>query len=207
MPRTAAAPRTPSPSFSSRVARWALALGVLGSAGCPRTPRGLYLDALGDQTEMAVIYNGFGTALRLRATYLSPAFRAELAEERRRLTGCTDEAHARFVQMMAEDAATYHEVIFTAESDIEAKTEFTGVGDDKWQIRLEADGAEQPLVTVYRVRDVSALHEMLYAHKNLWNELWIARFERKTAEPTTLRFTVGSGWGHDELLWTSDQLR
>jgi hypothetical protein len=173
---------------------------------CAKSPRNLYLRALDDHTEMAVVYRGFGTALRMRATYLSDTFRTTLAEERQRLVGVDLADHERFLGFMAEDGAAYHEIVFTAESDIEADTQF-GETDDVWQLRLLADGVEETLVTVYKVRRPNALHTQIYAHMNLWNELWIARFARTVAEPQEVRLVVGSGYGHDEIVWGAEQLR
>jgi hypothetical protein len=175
------------------------------ASGCV-TARGQYLRTLDDHTGMGVVYRGFGTALRFRATYLSPGFREALAEERRRLLDADASDHARFLSQMESDREAYHEVVFTAESDVETRTEF-GDTDDVWRVRLEADGVPQPLVTVYRVRDVHALHEMIYAHKNIWNDLWIARFERITPTPGVLEFQVASGFGHDEVQWRGEAVR
>ncbi len=186
-------------------ARW-LSVAIVTLWGGCATARGQYVRALDDHTGIGVVYRGFGTALRFRATYLSPGFREALAEERRRLLDADAADHARFLTQMESDREAYHEVVFTAESDVETRTEF-GDTDDVWRVRLEADGIPQPLVTVYRVRDVNALHEMIYTHKNIWNDLWIARFERVTANPGVVEFQVASGYGHDAVEWRGEAVR
>ena len=173
---------------------------------CAKSPRNLYLRTLDGQTELGVVYSGFSTALRMRATYLSGSFRHALADERRRLIGVDEADHERFLALMADDGAAYDEIVFSAESNVEPLTRF-GESDDVWQLRLIADGVEEPLVTVYQVRKPSALHEQIYAHLNLWNELWIARFQHTVDHPSKVEFSVGSGWGHDTVTWTVDQLR
>jgi hypothetical protein len=181
-----------------------LLLLLLGA--CAKSPRTLYVRELEDNTELGVVYRGFATALRFRATYLSPTFRTELANERQRLLGESPEEHQRFLAVMADDNSAYHEVVFTAESDIETQTEF-GDSDAHWRVKLFANGTEEQLITVYHVREPTALHHMIYAHKNLWNELWIARFARTVTDPTEVKFAVGSGWGHDEVSWDAEQVR
>jgi hypothetical protein len=188
---------------------WTKGLGpaalIVLMSGCA-TARSQYIRTLDDHTGIGVVYHGFGTALRVRATYLSPGFRDALAEERRRLLNADAADHGRFVAMMQSDEEAYHEVVFTAESDVETRTTF-GDTDDAWQVRLRADGIPQPLVTVYRVREVTALHEMIYTHKNLWNDLWIARFERVTPTPGVVEFEVASGYGHNAIRWQGEAVQ
>lgn len=62
-------------------------------------------------------------------------------------------------------------------------------------------------VSINRGRAPTALHEMIYAHKNIWNELWIARFARTVNDPSTITFSVGSGYGHDTVTWGAEQLK
>lgn len=182
-------------------------VALLLLVACAKTPRGLYLDTLDTQTEALLVSHNLGTALRLRGTYLSPSFRQALAEERKRLLGATDDDHTAFLRRMEDDGAAYHEVVFTAETAIvDQRATFTD-DDSGWKVRLEADGKVEPLVTLYRVRRPTALHEQLYAHKNLWNELWIARFERTVARPSNVRFHVGSGFGHDALDFEGPQIQ
>lgn len=176
-------------------------LPLLLLAACAHHPRRAYLNTLHDQTDLGVVYRGFGTALRIRATYLSAPFREALADERERLLGEASTDHAAYRARMADEHTAYHEVIFTAESDLEAVTTF-GENDGGWRLRLLVDGIEEELVTVYRVRQPSALQSELFAHKNLWNELWVARFVRTVAAPAEVKLVVGSGFGHTELAWT-----
>lgn len=175
-------------------------------AACAKSPRGLYLTDLDDQTGKLVVQSDLGTALRVRGTYLSPTFRTALADERQRLVGVDDENHSAFLARTRDDGDAYHEVVFTAESDMETRTRF-GDTDAHWQLRLEADGDEQKLVTVHRVREPSSLHAHLYSHVTLWTELWIARFERSNPAPAELVLHVGSGYGHGVITWSGDQLR
>lgn len=174
---------------------------------CAKTPRALYLDELDDNTEMMVVSHNLGTALRLRATYMSNGFRETLASERQRLLDPTDEDQAAFIARMNDDGSVYHDVVFTAETGMPDHRVVFGDNDDTWRVRLEADGTVEQLVTVYRVRRPSALHEQLYAHKNKFNELWIARFARSVATPQEIVFHVGSGFGHDELVFSGEQLQ
>ena len=102
--------------------------------------------------------------------------------------------------------SAYHEVVLTVETDLVDQEVTLGNTDDGWKLRLLADGVEQPLVTVYKVREPNPLHHGLYAYLNLWNELWIARFQKVTTSPTELVLKVGSGFGHGEVHWTGAQL-
>lgn len=176
---------------------------LLAAAGCVPKARRAYERAVAENTEMLVISKDFGTGLRLRGTLLDAGFRRALADERRRLLGVTDDDHAAFVDRQARDAAAYHEVVFTAETAIIDTVLRFGEGDDAFRLRLEADGVVEPLITVYKVRRPTPLHEALYPHKHLWNQLWIARFERTVAAPREVVLHVGSGFGHDRLRWSN----
>ncbi len=175
--------------------------------GCAVGPRGQYVNTMWDQTGTALVSHNLGTGLRLRATYLSNDFRRALADERHRLLADPDAEAAAFLAATLDDNTAFHEVVFTAESDLIDDLRFGESDDTRFQLRLEADGTAQPLVTVYKVRRVTPLHEALYAHKNIWNELWIARFERTVAAPSEVRLQVAGGYGNDEITWTGDQLR
>lgn len=179
---------------------------ALTLVGCAKSPRALYEDVLDTQTELVVVNRNLGTALRMRGTYLSDTFRMQMAAERKRLIDATDEDDASFIRRMKDDASAYHEVVLTVETDLVDQEVMLGTTDDGWKLRLLADGVEQPLVTVYKVREPNPLHHGLYAYLNLWNELWIARFQKVTTSPTELVLKVGSGFGHGEVHWTGPQL-
>jgi hypothetical protein len=182
-------------------------LAVLLLTGCAATKsRNGYLRTLDEHTEDVRLHRGFATALLMRGTLLTPAMREALADERSRLMGPAGDDGA-FLARMDDEARDYWDVVFTAESPLEFDSPRFGDDDGGWRLRLVADGEEQPLVTVYRVRDPSPLQEMLYAHKNAWNELYVARFERCTPGPSSLVLEVGSGFGHAALRWTGDELR
>lgn len=176
---------------------------LVASVGCVPKARRDYERAVSDHTEMLVLAKDFGTGLRLRGTYLDEDFRRALADERRRLLGVTDDDHTAFVARQERDVDAYHEVVFTAETAIIDTVLRFGEADDAFRLRLEADGVVEPLITVYKVRRPTPLHEALYPHKNLWNELWIARFERTVAAPREVVLHVGSGFGHDRLVWSN----
>ena len=107
---------------------------------------------------------------------------------------------ATFEARMADDGSAYHEVVFSADSAAQSKMQF-GPGDDRWNIRLTADGTPQELVTVYRVRNPTPLHLGLYLQHNRWSKLYIARFHRTVEAPSTVVMHVGSGHGNGELVW------
>jgi hypothetical protein len=166
------------------------------------TPRREYLSLYQDQTRHLVIHKQFETALNLRATFLNDAMRERIAEERRRLLNPTSEDHAGFVQRLRDDGAAYHEIVFSADSGLDEDPRF-GNSDNGWAIRLEADGVEQTLVTVYRVAKPNPLQRELYPHLNLWSDLWIARFERITRDPQVVNLHFGSGYGNGALRWNT----
>ncbi len=181
-------------------------LAVLWTAACARSPRAAYLAALDEQTELLMVYRDMGTALRLRGTYLSPAFREVLAAERARLVEPSAADHDAWTARLRRDGEDYHEVIFTAETAlIDTRLRF-GTDDEGWQVRLLADGVEEELVTVRRVDRPGLLDVALYAHKNKFNELFVARFRRTVAAPAEVVFKVGSGFGHGELRFSGAQV-
>jgi hypothetical protein len=165
------------------------------------SPRRVYVRQHRAWTRELTLYDGFSTALVLRATLLEPAFRAVLAAERTRLLNPSAANQAEFAARMAADGAAFHEVVFAADSAFDDAEKF-GPGDDRWNLRLLADGTEETLVAVDRVRKPSALHDALYAQLDLWSELWIARFARTVAAPSEVRLIVGGGHGNGELRWS-----
>jgi hypothetical protein len=166
------------------------------AAAAPTRP---YKRALKAHTEDLVVYQGFETALILRATLLTPSFREVYAEERRALKATTDADHAEFLRRSREDATAYHEVVFSADSPM--GLDRFGTDDSGWALRLEADGEPQALVTVYEVTKPTSVQQALFSHLNIWSELWIARFARTVERPAQVDLHIGSGFGHGVLRW------
>jgi hypothetical protein len=165
------------------------------------SPRKQYKRDIDDATRKLVIYRGFQTALMLRATYLDAGTRSLIAGERRRLIQPNDTDHTRFTERMSSDNRLYHEVVFAADSGIQDDKASFGDSDASWMIRFFADGREEPLVTIERVRKPTSLHKAIYPQLNQWSDLWIARFERTVTDPKRVSFSVGSGWGHGRIEW------
>lgn len=177
-------------------------LGTLvrpGLAGAG-SPRRTYLKEHRAYTRELVLYNDFSTALLMRATLLEPAFRTAIVIERQRLLNPNAENQAAFVARMEQDGQLYYEVVYAADSAFENAEKF-GPGDDRWNVRLLADGVEEPLVAIDRVRKPSPLHDALYVQTNIWSQLWIARFTRTVASPNEVVVLVGGGYGNGELRW------
>ena len=180
--------------------RLLLALTLL-TACAPKSPKALYERDADDATRELTIYSEFTTALLLRGTLLTPEFRDTMSDYREALLEPLPDNQARFESRMTDDAQAYHEVVFSADSAMPGKLRF-GPGDDRWNVRLTADGTVEPLVTVYPVRRPTPLHYGMYPHLNQWSELYIARFHRTVEAPEEVVFHVGSGHGHGELVWS-----
>jgi len=193
------------------MSRWAPRAVVVGLCtamawgGC-KGPRVDYEKALWASTEHLHVTWRMGTALDLRATYLSSGFRARMLDEQKRLLGPVGD-HEAAATRSAQDDAAYHEIVFSAASGL--YDDRLAFGDeDGWQIGLVDDqGVAQPLVTVFRLKKASALDRELFAHDTVWSELWVARFAKKTAVPEELVFHVGSGYGHGSARFGGEQLR
>lgn len=179
-----------------RQAAFLLAALVLLAAASPTRS---YKKALREDTRELVLYQGFQTALIMRATLLTPEFRGAYAEERRRLTGTHTEEHADFLRRNEEDAAVYYEVVFSSDSGL--PEHHFGTTDQGWRLRLEADGQAQELVTVHEIRDPTTVQRALFKHLNIWSELWVARFAKTVNAPRVVELHVGSGYGHGTLTW------
>jgi len=175
-----------------------LALFLSTAAG---TPWHAYHRAWQAETRDLKLYRGFGTALLLTGTLLTPDFRSDLAAERARLLDSPPEDVATFAKRMKEDGAKWHEVVFAAESPLQEGPLVFGSSDAGWQVRLTADGQAEKLVAVEQVDDPTPLHEALYPQIDQWSSVWIARFERTVADPDTVVFEVASGFGHGRLVW------
>lgn len=176
----------------------AMLVSTTAEAASPERRR--YLRAWRDATRKLVVYRGFGTALFVRVTLLEPPFRALVADERHRLIGPADDGDAAFRARMAEDGAAWHEVVFAAHTGEEDDPRF-GNDDSRWNLRLDVDGAEAPLVTVEHIRRPTPVHEGLYPQLDVWSELWMARFQRLTDRPGKVELRMGSGLGNGDVRW------
>jgi hypothetical protein len=176
-------------------------LALATSAAAVPRERRAYLAEYRAWTRELFVHESFSTALILRGTLLEPGFRDAASAERQRLLGASDADAAAFRERMTSDGEAYHEVVFSADTAMPGRLRF-GPGDDRWNVRLLADGVEEPLVTVYFVRTPTPLHQGLYPHKNIWSELFIARFHRSVERPDRVELTVGSGYGNGSLVWT-----
>jgi len=180
--------------------RHLLLLLLIGCASVV-SPRKTYRKAADHQVRKMVIYFEAQTALILRGTLLSPEYREAMAAERERLMAPPPADQAAWVARQRDDAQMFHEVVFAADSHLEMGNVF---GRDGWQVWLLADGTEEKLVTLHRVRKPTALQEALFPQLNIWSDLWVARFERTVASPEDVTFRVGSGYGNGEISWTGD---
>lgn len=186
------------------LSRRLLLTGAAALAAAPagaRSPRKSFLDVHEEWTREVRIYNGLFTALLARATLLSPAFRVALAEERRRAFVPTPEDHQAFVARMVDEAGRYHELAFAADSPYPEAQRFGAQGDDRWNLRLEADDVVLPCIEVSHVRKPTPLQHHLYPQVNIWSELWFARFENKAPNPKNLVLHIGGGYGNAEMAW------
>lgn len=177
-----------------------LVVAVLGSIAAKK-PRRAYLQTYEAHTEQLVVYFGFATALNMRATLLTKGMRDAIEAERTRLMNPSEENAASFASRMDRDLSQYHEVVFSADAGVEGRLAF-GDTDAQWNLRLEADGIDQPLVAVEKIRRPTPVHRGLYPHINHWSDLWIARFERTKEAPGVVRLLVGSGYGNGEITYT-----
>lgn len=153
-----------------------------------------------DATRRILVYRQGSTALLMRATLVSPALQEAMVLERTRLLGSTPQAEQTFRETLTEALSDVVEVVFAADSALERRPRF-GRGDDRWAVHLYADGVDLPLQTVERVDKPTPLQASLYPQWNRWSELWVARFEPPAVPASTLRWTVGSGFGHGEATW------
>lgn len=170
-----------------------------GASGDHRSRRE-YLKAYMAETEHVILYWDFGTSLNMRATYLSAPFRARIAEERRRLLHAPEADHQAFLERLLSDDDAYHEVIFSADSGLDAGEKF-GTTEDGWQLRLIADGTEEQVVTIFKVKDPNMLQRALYPHFNKWSDLWIARFQKTVKNPEHVELEIYGGYGHGSMNW------
>lgn len=186
----------------SRRATIAALLGLSALAlVAAKNPRRSYVKVHEAHTEQLLVYFGFATALNLRATLLTAEMRAAMKAERSRLMAPTPENRADYAARMDRDLAAYHEIVFSADSGIDRADRF-GTTDGQWNVRLVADGVEQPLVAIEEIRRPTPVHHALFPHLNHWSDLWIARFERVTAAPARVEVVVGSGYGNGTLVFT-----
>ncbi len=170
---------------------------LFGTAAGGRARRN-YIAIYEDYTEHLIVYWDFETALNMRATYLTPEFRMAMADERQRLLNATPEDHKAYTERLLEDGNLYHELVFSSDSAMPKGEEF-GTADDKWQIRLLADGTEEKLVSIYKVRKPNPMQRALYPHLTIWSDLWIARFEKTVRTPDDVQLIVSSGYGNGEM--------
>ena len=185
-------------SLTRRQLLIAAAATALPAAANADPARRSYLRAWRNVTRKLVVYQGFGTALHARITYLSPAFRQVLADERHRLLGHADASDAVFRARMRDDGSAFHEFVIGADSGEDQDPKF-GNTDARWNLRLTTPSGDLPLLHVEHIRRPTPVHQGLYPQLNIWSELWIARFEGGAAPSMSLN--VGSGLGNGEVNW------
>src|SRR5690606_33445768 len=76
-----------------------------------------------------------------------------------------------------------------------------------WSIVLEADGVEQPLVSVEHLRDPTPMQRALFPQVTIWAEMYVARFQRTVSSPDRVEMHVGSGYGHGTITWERTRRR
>lgn len=180
-----------------------LALSLPAHAGKARRA---YLRAHGSVTEKLVIYEGFHTAVLMRATLIEPVFVDALAVERARLLGPALKDPQAVIEEMRLDRAGVFEVVFAADSGLPFGEEFEP-DETGWSLVLEADGVDQPLVTVEHIRRPSPMQRSLFPQLTIWAELYVARFERTVPDPAVVELHVGSGYGHGTMIWQDTKRR
>ena len=161
-----------------------------------------YRKAYRSHTDKLVVYDGFATALILRATYLSASFRESMTTERARLLQPSTADQVAYAEKMSQDHGQYYDFYFSAGSSLEDGERF-GEGDKGWHIRLLVDDKEAPLVSLERIQHPNPLYRALFDHINPWSDLWLARFQRTEQRPQELELHVGSGYGHGTLSFDS----
>ena len=186
--------------ISRRQALWATAALALAPRAAARSPRKLYLDVHEVWTRELRLYQGFHTAILARGTWLSKPFRAALAEERRRMFGPTDADHADFLAGMEADGAQYQDVMLAVDSSFDEARTVGAQGDDRWNVRFEADDQAESVVEISHIRQPTPLHIQLYPQTNIWCELYLCRFQR-SRDPQVARFHIGGGFGQGTMVW------
>lgn len=189
-----------------RVAATALLGLALASPALGGSPRRHYLRAHDAVTEKLVIYDGFHTAVLMRATLIDPRFVDALAMERARLLGpALQDPHA-LIEEMRLDREGVFEVVFAADSALPHGEQFLP-DEPGWSIVLEADGVEQPLVSVEHLRDPTPMQRALFPQVTIWAEMYVARFQRTVSSPDRVEMHVGSGYGHGTITWERTRRR
>lgn len=191
-----------SASPTRRNVLWSgLAAAALPSVAWGRSPRNAYLAIHREWTRELRLYNGFFTGLLARGTLLAPEMRSAMAEERKRLYGADEADHAAWVERMRDEGSRYHEVVLAIDSSYDNADEVGGQGDDRWIVRLEKDGAQQPVVDVSHVRQPTPLQAQLFPQVDIWSELFLCRFEKKDPAPGRVVFHIGGGYGNGDMTW------
>jgi len=65
-----------------------------------------------------------------------------------------------------------------------------------------AKGEHEKVVSIERIRRPTPLHRGLFAHLNVWSELWRARFEKTVDSPDYVVLHVGSEYVNGDLEWS-----
>lgn len=169
-------------------------------------PRRHYLRAHAAVTEKLLIYEGFHTALLMRATLIDPVFVDALAMERARLLGPALQDPNALIEEMRLDREGVFEVVFAADSALPHGEQFL-IDEPGWSLVLEADGVEQPLLTVEHLRDPTPMQRALFPQVTIWAEMYVARFRRTVSRPDLVELHVGSGYGHGTITWERTRRR
>ena len=115
--------------------------------------------------------------------------------------GATDAEHDAWLVRTKEQGEKYHEVVLAIDSAYDNANRVGGQGDDRWILRLEADGAEQPVADVSHVRKPTPLQTQLFPQVNIWSELYLARFDNLSPDPARVILHIGGGYGNGDMSW------
>lgn len=151
-----------------------------------------YARAILAATEEARVYDGWYTALLVRATRVDEALRATQAEHVAAITG----------QDPAEVTGT--DLVLAVSGQFKDELRFASDGSTPWTARVSAGGSPCRDVEVTTRKKPSTLDEALYPHLTSWDQLVILHLEPAACdgrEPDGLLLT--SARGRAELRWAA----
>lgn len=151
-----------------------------------------YTRAIAAATEEARVYDGWYTALLVRATRVDGALRATQAEHIAAITG----------QPPAEAEGT--DLVLAVSGQFKDELRFSGNGSTPWTARVSAGGSSCRDIEVVTRKKPSTLDEALYPHLTSWDQLVVVHVGADAcggAEPDALLLT--SARGRAELRWAA----
>ena len=160
-----------------------------------------YADAHRAWTEEVRLYDGFETALIVRATLRTEDLRRAAAREQAYRAAMSDDEYQALLVRELATLGTSHELFFTVMPGERETRTLGGDPESPWRLRLFVDGRPCALEDLERQARPDLLQRELVLQLNPWSDLWTARFSADCGQNGEMAFVISGPQASGELRW------